>query len=335
MAHRIDTNEFLQFDTIIDVRSPSEYAHGHIPGALNIPLFTDQERAEVGTLYTRAGKQTAVLKGLELVGPKLKHFVKQAAEIAKKQVIAVYCWRGGMRSASMAFLFETAGLETYVLKGGYKAYRKHALDYFGHTFKLNILGGMTGSGKTEILYELQKIGEQIIDLESLANHKGSSFGALGQLPQPTTEHFSNLIYQKLSVLDALKPIWIEDESYSIGSCYIPDPLFKTMCQATAYVVGTHKTVRINRLEQEYGGFDQSMLTEAVKRIQKRLGNDITEKIIEHITTQQISAAIDHVLTYYDKSYNFALDKRGGNCIRIETDGLNLQQIAAHLKTLAL
>lgn len=334
MAHRIDCNEFLQIDTLIDVRSPAEYAHGHIPGAINIPLFTDDERAAVGTLYTRQGKQLAVLKGLELVGPKLKSFVQQAIQSTKQKTIGIYCWRGGMRSSSMAFLFDTAGFETYVLRGGYKAYRKHILDYMNQPFKIKILGGMTGSGKTEILYELQKLGEQILDLELLANHKGSAFGALGQKPQPTTEQFGNLVYQKIAALNPNDPIWVEDESFSIGSCYIPDPLFKTMQQADTYVVETYTNSRIERLADEYGQFSSQELKDAVIRIQKRLGNDVTAKALEHINNQQIILAIELVLKYYDKSYSFALEKRLGTKIKTGLHKLEPSTIAIHLKTLA-
>ncbi len=334
MAHRIDCKEFLQHSTLIDVRSPSEFAQGHIPGAINIPLFSDEERAVVGTLYTRQGSQTAVLKGLEFVGTKLTKFAQQAIQITNNKTVGVYCWRGGMRSASMAFLFDTTGLETYVLKGGYKAYRKHILEHMGFPFKINILGGMTGSGKTEILYELQKLGEQILDLELLANHKGSAFGALGQRPQPSTEQFGNQIYRHLSALNPQNPIWIEDESYSIGSCYIPDPLFNAMQAATTYIVEVPNQYRAERLAQEYGHFDPQNLIDAVLRIQKRLGNDVTAKAIKHITNQQINSAIELVLMYYDKSYNYALEKRVAMKIKTGFSNTNPASIASHLKTLS-
>ena len=159
----------------------SHYASGHIPGAHNIPLFTNEERAIIGTLYVQVGKDPAVERGLELVGPKLADFVRQARELSAGKPLFLYCWRGGMRSGSMAWLFRTAGFKTFLLKGGYKAYRRSFIDLLDkYPWKIVVLGGPTGCGKTEILHRLQEKGQQVIDLEGLAHHKGSAFGALGE-----------------------------------------------------------------------------------------------------------------------------------------------------------
>ncbi|MGE4332621.1 MAG: tRNA 2-selenouridine(34) synthase MnmH, partial [Macellibacteroides sp.] len=177
---------------MIDVRSPSEFEAGHIPGARNLPLFSDNERAEIGTRYVQYGKDNAVERGLEIVGPKLAGFVKQARLWADGTPIYMYCWRGGMRSGSMAWLFRTAGLTTYLLSGGYKAYRNSFAQLLeAHPWQLLILGGPTGCGKTEVLHQLQRMEQQVIDLEGLAHHKGSAFGSLGETAQPSTEQFTN------------------------------------------------------------------------------------------------------------------------------------------------
>jgi tRNA 2-selenouridine synthase len=178
MVKQLSVEEFLekaQSLPIVDVRSPGEYDHAHIPGAVSIPLFDNDERALVGTKYKNAGKDSAVLLGLDLVGPKLAGFVKQSKKLnPQHKEVLVHCWRGGMRSGSFAWLLDTAGLTASTLVGGYKAYRNAVLSAFAEPRNLIILGGKTGSGKTDILKELARQGEQIIDLEGLAHHKGST-----------------------------------------------------------------------------------------------------------------------------------------------------------------
>ena len=189
MAKVLSADEFIkraESTPLLDVRSPGEYAHAHIPGALSLPLFSDDERAKVGTLYKNQGKVASVQKGLEFVGPKLKGFTKFALKLGSEELL-MHCWRGGMRSSSMAWLMESVGLRVLLLDGGYKAYRKMVLESFESPMKIILLGGYTGSGKTELLLQLNEAGEQIVDLEGLANHKGSAFGALGQPDQPSTE----------------------------------------------------------------------------------------------------------------------------------------------------
>ncbi|HLG04366.1 MAG TPA: tRNA 2-selenouridine(34) synthase MnmH, partial [Bacteroidia bacterium] len=194
---------------VIDVRSPGEFAHGHIPGAINLPLFSDEERAKVGTVYKKDGREQAILLGFELVGPKMADFSRKGMELAVAKRILVHCWRGGMRSGVVAWVFETVGLEVFTLQKGYKAYRNFVLKEFEKPLNLRIVGGETGTGKTEILHALRKKGEQVIDLEAIAAHRGSAFGALGQPAQPTSEQFENDLHHAISELDPAKIIWIE------------------------------------------------------------------------------------------------------------------------------
>jgi tRNA 2-selenouridine synthase len=172
---------------VIDVRSPGEYDEGHITGAINIPMFTDDERAVVGTIYKKSGRLSAINRGLTIIGPKMAALTQEALKHAKDGELLVHCWRGGMRSESMAWLFGRVDIKCSILMGGYKVYRNHLLESLGDMPNVCVIEGHTGSGKTAILYELEKLGEQVIDLEGLANHRGSAFGNIGQAPQPTSQ----------------------------------------------------------------------------------------------------------------------------------------------------
>ena len=182
---------------IIDVRSPDEYAHAHIPNAFSLPLFTNEERAEIGTTYKQQSREAAIKLGLPFFGNKMQNMIEQvegwAASYEKtngnKPTILVHCWRGGMRSAAVSWLLDLYGFKTEQLSGGYKAYRNWVLAQFEKNYSMKVLGGYTGSGKTEILLQLQKSKIPVIDLEGLAHHKGSAFGALGQHEQTSQEQF--------------------------------------------------------------------------------------------------------------------------------------------------
>ena len=316
---RIPVNEFLEKATtlpVIDVRSPGEFAQAHIPGAVNIPLFDNDERAAVGTRYKKAGKDHAVLMGLEMVGPKLADFVRQSRKLTNQSGgrVLVHCWRGGMRSGSFAWLLQTAGLHPAILTGGYKAYRNTVLSAFAEPRNLIILGGKTGSGKTDILHELARQGEQIIDLEGLAHHKGSTYGAIGQLPQPSTEQFENTLFGDWLTLgrtDGLpaKRIWLEDESRNVGSCFVPMPLWQQMRAAPVAFVDMPKAVRVERLVREYTGIDHNLLIEATERIQKRLGGKVTKDALEALTRHDYATVANLTLDYYDKAYLHGLSQR--------------------------
>lgn len=313
MVHQLPVEEFLEKSRtlpVIDVRSPGEFAHAYIPGAVNIPLFDNDERAQVGTRYKQAGKDHAVLMGLEFVGPKLADFVKQAKKLnPQNREVLVHCWRGGMRSGSFAWLLDAAGLTASTLVGGYKAYRNLVLDSFAEPRNLIILGGKTGSGKTDILKELARQGEQIIDLEGLAHHKGSSYGAIGQLPQPATEQFENVLFNEFKSLDSSRRIWLEDESRSIGSCFIPMSLWQQMRLAPVAFVDVPKDKRVARLVAEYTGIDHTLLVEATERIKKRLGGKVTKDALDALLRHDYATVADLTLDYYDKAYLHGLSQR--------------------------
>ncbi len=319
-------DEFLEQSregVVIDVRTPAEYAAGHIPGALNIPLFTNEERAIVGTLYVQVGKDPAVEKGLELVGPKLADFVRQARELSAGKPLYLYCWRGGMRSGSMAWLFRTAGFKTFLLKGGYKAYRRSFIDLLEkHPWKIVVLGGPTGCGKTEILHRLQEKEQQVIDLEGLAHHKGSAFGALGEPEQPTTEHFMNLLYEQMRKMNPELPVWCEGESMSIGRVFIPAEFHAMMLAGTFIKLDLPNEDRVQHILKDYGNFSAEELIGSFQKIEKRLGNKATNQAIEYIQNGELAEAVTIALHYYDKGYTASMQKHWPNitsCLSINSD----------------
>ena len=302
---KISPESFLEIGkelVTVDVRSPKEFEEGHIPGAINIPIFDNDERAVVGTLYKRKGKDFAVLKGLEIVGPKMADFAKQALELAKDKRILLHCWRGGMRSESMAWLFEKVGIECQVLTGGYKAYRSYCVAQMESVSTLIILKGSTGSGKTEILEELQKRDEQMVDLEGLAHHRGSSFGGIGQLPQPTTQQFQNNLYAALAPLSFEKRIWVEGESKSIGRAYIPDSFWEVMRNSRVVELDVPFDERVKRLVVEYAQLDALEMEAAILRLQKRLGHEKTQEVLNMFREQDYEQTAGLLLAYYDKGY---------------------------------
>ena len=316
MTEPISVEEFLEKSRTIpvaDVRTPAEYEKGHIPGAFLFPLFNNGERAEVGTLYVQEGRTAAVLKGLQLVGPRLEAMARRGLEIAGGGSLLLYCWRGGMRSQSVAWLMEMVGIRCYTLENGYKAYRNHLLGFFNNIPPtIHVLGGLTGSGKTERLLQMAAAGEQVIDLEGLANHKGSAFGNLGNPPQPSTEHFQNLLFRAFSQMDPSRPVWLEDESRNVGRCSLPDGLWEKMQQARLFLLETSREERVERLMREYGNFDPDVLETAILKIQKRLGFDQSKKAIEACHNGNIRKALEICLAYYDKAYNYQLELRKKN-----------------------
>jgi tRNA 2-selenouridine synthase len=329
--------EFLEMGKVlpvVDVRTPAEFEQGHIPGAHNIPLFTNEERAVVGTLYKREGKEVAFMKGLDYVGPRMRWFVKEARRLAPSREILVHCWRGGMRSGSMAWLFRSAGFTAHTLEGGYKGYRRHIRKKFETDSRWIIIGGYTGSGKTEILKELEKLGNQIVDLEGIARHKGSAFGHIGQKPQPTTEQFENNLAARWNELDFSKTIWMEDESKAIGHVFQPDNFYRKLRTSTLVFVEVPKEARISRLVKEYAGIDKNALAQALAKIVKRLGGQNYQKAVKALEVDDYATVADITLTYYDKAYGYGVSQRDkSKVIILKVDGDNPPETAEKIISL--
>jgi tRNA 2-selenouridine synthase len=295
---------------LVDVRTPAEFAQGHIPDVFNIPLLSNEERVWVGTAYKQVNREDAVLLGFDLVGTKWSSFIKACLEIAPDKRIAVHCWRGGMRSGAMAWALDLYGFEVYQLKGGYKAFRHWVQVQFEQQYQLCVLGGKTGSGKTRILQHMQQQqGRQVIDLEDLAQHQGSAYGSMNRMVQPTQEQFENNLAWQLKDIDSTRPLWIEDESRMIGNRQIPDALWQQMRNNILIDLQVPQPQRVASLVQEYGQLDKDFLIAATQRISKRLGPEQSKQAITAIQEDRMEDFIRLVLVYYDKTYRKGLDYR--------------------------
>ena len=317
MTRRITIDELQKMPDripVADVRTPAEFAQGHMPGAFNLPLFSNQERVRVGITYKQEGQEAAILLGFDLTGSKWSGFVRSALDFAPDKKIAVHCWRGGMRSAAMAWALDLYGFDVCLVQGGYKHFRRWVLHQFEKPYPLLVLGGMTGSGKTKILRQLANIGEQMVDLEDLAQHRGSSYGTLNRLVQPTQEQFENELASRLSAMHPGQSIWIEDECRNIGKCLLPKPFWTLLLACPLFDMQVPPEQRIDRLVEEYGSLDTEFLVECTERIRKRLGPEQTKNAVAAIRDGRMADFIRQVLVYYDKTYRKGLDSRAAGKI---------------------
>jgi tRNA 2-selenouridine synthase len=330
-SEKINIVRFLELAEsipVIDVRSPCEFNTGHIPGANNIPLFNDREREIIGIKYKKEGRIPAILEGLKQTGPDMYSKLDMALSFAGNGKLLIHCWRGGMRSEAMAWLFTLGNVETKILDGGYKSYRNYILESLSEKRKMIVLGGMTGSSKTHILRYLKECGQQIFDLEGLAKHKGSAFGSLGQPPQPSTEQFANLLFNEWERLKINIPFWVEDESRNIGTVFLPEKFYFNMQDTPVIVLMMDVKTRLPRLLEEYSTYPSETLKASIKKISKRLGGDNTRDAINAVETGDFAKAIEITLHYYDKAYLYGLNKkRKENIIFIETKSDNIESNA--------
>jgi tRNA 2-selenouridine synthase len=398
---RVAIEEFLKESKgalLLDVRSPAEYKHAHIPGAVSFPLFTDEERKVVGTTYKQVSRQAAIKIGLDYFGPKMRPMVEEVERLLEQKnrrteeqgteegreyrtdeqgimnvegneiadlpwsvlqnddtgkrnesqtsstsniehrtsnnKVFVYCWRGGMRSGAVSWLLNLYGFDVTVLIGGYKAFRNHVLKTFEQPYTFKILGGYTGSGKTEVLQALKNSGEKVICLESIALHKGSAFGNINMPPQPSQEMFENLVSCELqtvnnaqkrnewstlnsepettpnSKLQTSNPaIWLEDESQRIGSVNIPNALWQTMRNAPVYFLEIPFEERLKHITEEYSQCSREKLADAIERIKKRLGGLETKNALQFLAEDNYTECFRVLLQYYDKLYLKGLHNR--------------------------
>jgi len=302
---------------LVDVRSPGEFAQGQLPLALNVPLFSNEERAIVGTAYKKQSKEKAMEIGLKFVQPKLQSFIDECKRIEKNEKIIIHCWRGGLRSKSFAEHLSNNGFtKVFLLEGGYKSFRTHVLLTFKSNYNLIVLGGYTGSGKTETLHELENLGEQIIDLEMLANHKGSAFGGLGEITQSSTEQFENNIFWEWKNLDKDRLIWIEDESRNIGRVFLPQDLYANIRFQNTIFMEIPVDKRAVFLKCGYSEIPHKSLEDAILKIGKKIGNENVQLAIQELEKRNYINVAKIALKYYDKRYLHGLNKRNKDTVSI-------------------
>jgi tRNA 2-selenouridine synthase len=341
---RIEIDDFLQKARegypILDARSPSEYLHAHFPGAISFPLFTDEERKLVGTTYKQQSRENAIKIGVTYFGPKMLQMIEQAEAITKDsndKKLLVHCWRGGMRSAAVAWLLDLYGFEVSTLIGGYKTFRNWALQQFEKPYQFHLLGGYTGSGKTYVLEALKKSGNAVVDLEALACHKGSAFGSIHMPPQPSQEMFENklalALHHQTSLPEAGKGIWVEDESQRIGQLHIPHPLWNQLRLSKVFFLQIDFEKRLQHIVQDYGKGDKEKLVNAIMRIQKRLGGLETKTAINYLLEDNIVESFRILLHYYDKLYHKGLHNRenlSSLLTTIPSDNIDAEKMAKQL-----
>jgi tRNA 2-selenouridine synthase len=294
--------------TLIDVRSQSEFKESTIPGSINIPLFNDEERKEVGTLYKQVSIQAAKDKGLEIVSHKLPQFIKEFASVDAQK--AVFCWRGGMRSKTTATVLSLMGIHTYRVQGGVRAYRKwvvQTLENFDFKPHCVVINGYTGTGKTQILKLLAERGYPVLDLEGLAQHRGSIFGQIGLEPH-NQKTFEALLVDELLRLNNEPYILIEAESKRIGKVVLPDMITQAKENGTLIFIDIPIEQRVQHIIDEYRPeAHREECIAAFSRIQKKIHSPVANEIYNHLLEDRFAEGVALMLEYYyDSRYDFAV-----------------------------
>lgn len=310
MSYSVTFSEILAEEGVqlIDVRSPVEFVQGHIPGAVNIPLFADEERAEIGTIYKQVDKEQALQLGEKIARPKVDAILTQIKSFLPAKLV-IYCWRGGKRSTEVCRLVNESGTVARRIQGGYKEYRREIRRFIEQPRKILMVGGKTGSGKTDLLLGLKEQDVQVIDLEGLAHHKGSVFGHINEEAQPSTEQFENVFFEELRLINPEELLLLENESYVIGSVHLPPPLLQQMRAAPLLIIDIPMQARIDRLVREYTSTDRQQLIEACQRIAQKLTQPKLQEVTGFIENEDFASACKILLGYYDHYYNRGLDKR--------------------------
>ncbi|UVI32823.1 tRNA 2-selenouridine(34) synthase MnmH [Paenibacillus spongiae] len=296
---------------LIDVRSPSEYAESTIPGSVNIPIFDDAERAEVGTLYKQESIEAAKDKGLEIVSRKLPAFIRAISDTEHARKV-VFCWRGGMRSKTSATLASLMGLRMYRLTGGFRAYRKWVVQKLEGISELPpcyVINGYTGTGKTELLNRLEQLGYPVINLEAMAQHRGSIFGHIGTRPN-NQKSFESLLIQALIRLENAPYLIVEGESKRVGKVVLPDFIMKAKEKGTALFVEIPFEARVANLINDYNPKDyKEEYLKSFARIEKRIHTPVAAEIRRSLQEEQYDDAARLLLEhYYDPRYQFAMEQ---------------------------
>ncbi|MEM9135898.1 MAG: tRNA 2-selenouridine(34) synthase MnmH [Cyanobacteria bacterium P01_F01_bin.42] len=331
------------FSEVLDVRSPAEFAEDHVPGAVNLPVLSDSERAEVGTLYKQVSPFIARKRGASLVSRNIsEHLSTYLADMPKDYAPVVYCWRGGQRSFSMATILSQVGWRTGVLSGGYKTYRKHVrqqLETVPRQFQFNVLCGLTGTAKTEILRRLSSAQTQVLDLEKLANHRGSLLGREVDSPQPSQKQFDSDLLSALEQFDPKRPLWVEAESNKIGQIFIPSQLWTRLKQGRCVEILAPVASRVSYLVNTYPQFSANLptLMTELRKLKQRYGKaqiDQWQVIIERGSAAEIVRSL--LAVHYDPAYRKSMGQQYLNQVdqislsELSSDSLDaaVQQLAA-------
>ena len=324
---------------IIDVRTPAEFAETTIPGAVNVPIFSNEERIEVGTVFKQQGKKDARKLGVRLVAPKIPQFIDRVEELRQEYPgpVVMFCWRGGMRSLAMTSFMNLAGIPARQLLGGHKGFRRKILDYFERQQwpSVFVLRGLTGTGKTQILQQLQELNYPVVDLEGLANHRGSAFGALGLEPQPSQKKFEALLWARLDELKDSPYLVTEGESLHIGRVMVPKPFHQAMQTQTSLWITASLDVRIRIILEDYPALDQlkEQFERPINALKERLGGKVVAEFLDLLDTGQWDKLVRELMVrYYDPLYMHTLPERRVE-IELETVEDATQKVAAALDEL--
>ena len=335
------------FNTIIDARSPSEYAEDHLPDAINAPVLDDAQRAEVGTLNARSGAFEAKRLGAAIAARNIGALISQLfAERDRDWRPLVYCWRGGNRSGSLATVLARVGWRTTVIDGGYRAFRRHVvaeLATLPQGLRFVVVGGRTGSAKSRLLEHLAVRGEQVLDLEALARHRGSVLGGLPDDPQPSQKRFETLIWDTLRQADPLRPIFVESESRKVGQCQVPEALILAMRRSRVAIIEAEVDVRSRFLLAEYDHFQEDVpgLYALLDRLATLHGHARIEDWKALVAQDRWLELVERLLVeHYDPSYDRSMTRNFGQLpeaprVRLEgTDAAALERAAASLQAIA-
>ncbi len=312
----------LDTHCIVDVRTPLEYEEDHIPGAVNIPLLSNEERVEIGILHKMSGPHAARVRGLELTAPRFPRMVEEIASCSGGRPILVYCWRGGLRSRTVTAILDLTGFPASQLQGGYKTYRAHVSAFFDDFHPhgpLIVIHGLTGIGKTEFLHRLDTKRFTVIDLEGLARHRGSAFGEVGLTQDLSQKRFDSLLWDALRKSPDGKPIVVEGESRRIGRISLPGIFYDVMRDGIKIWCEAPLETRVERLIAEYGRPEyKNGMAAALQRIRKRLGGEKYEEIREYLERWELRPFMKELLTsYYDRVYYKTRDWREDCIISLE------------------
>ncbi|HEY5800623.1 MAG TPA: tRNA 2-selenouridine(34) synthase MnmH [Burkholderiaceae bacterium] len=301
--------EIGQYDTIIDVRTPAEYAEDHIPGAINCPVLDNDERVRIGTLYKQTGPFEAKKAGAALVAKNIAYHLEHTfADMPREWRPLVYCWRGGNRSGSMAHILAKIGWPAVQVEGGYKAYRQEVnlgMPELVAPFEFRVVCGTTGSGKSRLLEAMHGEGMQVLDLEQLAAHRGSVLGPLPGTPQPTQKAFESRIWNALRGFDPARPVYIESESKKVGSVRVPDALIAKMRASRCIALDTPRELRLQLLMEDYAHFvrDAASLNEQLSYLTSLYGHDKIQAWQALANSGDMRTLVDQLLAeHYDPAY---------------------------------